>query len=300
MRNKTIIWLITAAVMLLLGSALFIGAIIAAGDLTNLSTTRYETITHTVTEDFQSLSFETRRADMTILRAEDDICRVVCKESEKETFTVSAEDGVLTVRETNLKKWYDHIGIDGDAPAITVYLPGAAYDRLTVHSVTGDLHVASHAAFAHMDCEVATGDVTCHDAVSGQIKINTSTGDIRIVGGAPEMLDLTVTTGDITLADIHPENLRVVVNSGSISLRDVTVSARLCLQSTSGDIELDRCDAAELFIKTTSGDVEGSLLSDKVFITKTSTGDIEIPRTGEGGTCEIITTTGDIEIEIVG
>ena len=42
----------------------------------------------------------------------------------------------------------------------------------------------------------------------------------------------------------------------------------------------------------------GSLLSDKVFITETDTGNVNIPKTTDGGKCEIKTDTGDIKIKI--
>ena len=60
----------------------------------------------------------------------------------------------------------------------------------------------------------------------------------------------------------------------------------------------DSSDAAEIFVKTSTGDVSGSLLTEKVFITDTSTGKVSVPKTTTGGKCELITSTGDIKIEI--
>ena len=57
-------------------------------------------------------------------------------------------------------------------------------------------------------------------------------------------------------------------------------------------------DANDIFVETDTGHVTGTLLTDKVFITQTDTGDVDIPKTVDGGRCEIITDTGDIKINI--
>jgi hypothetical protein len=51
-------------------------------------------------------------------------------------------------------------------------------------------------------------------------------------------------------------------------------------------------------MKANTGDIRGSLLSEKIFITKTTTGSVRVPSTASGGTCELITGTGDITVTI--
>ena len=72
----------------------------------------------------------------------------------------------------------------------------------------------------------------------------------------------------------------------------------LLIKRSTGDVKFDGSDAAEIFIKTDTGDVTGSLLTDKVFITQTDTGNIDVPKTVNGGRCEISTDTGDIKISV--
>jgi len=79
----------------------------------------------------------------------------------------------------------------------------------------------------------------------------------------------------------------------------VIVGGTLTVERNTGDVLLTRSNAASLRIATTTGDVKGSLLSDKIFITSTDTGRVEVPKTTDGGRCEIVTDTGDIRITIV-
>jgi DUF4097 and DUF4098 domain-containing protein YvlB len=51
-------------------------------------------------------------------------------------------------------------------------------------------------------------------------------------------------------------------------------------------------------LKTTSGSVKGSLLTPKIFYTDTTSGSVDVPRSTEGGLCEIQTTSGSIRITI--
>ena len=66
-----------------------------------------------------------------------------------------------------------------------------------------------------------------------------------------------------------------------------------------GDVTFDGCDAAAISVKTDTGDVTGSLLSNKMFVIDTNTGDVDVPETVDGGRCEIVTDTGDIELNIM-
>jgi DUF4097 and DUF4098 domain-containing protein YvlB len=80
----------------------------------------------------------------------------------------------------------------------------------------------------------------------------------------------------------------------------VVTEGDLTIEADTGDVTFKRCDAANLSISTDTGDIEGSLLSSKVFFYETDTGDVDLPRTTEGGRCDIETDTGDITITISG
>ena len=94
------------------------------------------------------------------------------------------------------------------------------------------------------------------------------------------------------------KNLSSEGDTGDIYLTNVIVKDKLSLERDTGDVRFDSSDAGEIFIETDTGDVVGSLLTDKVFFPHSDTGKVKLPKTTEGGKCEISTDTGNINIEI--
>ena len=319
MRKITKIWLIAAAALLLIGGALFGGAMmLLQWDFTKLDTQKMQTNSHEPTGDVQSISVESIDADISFLPSETDGCRVVCYEKEKVKHAVEIIDGVLTVRADDARKWYDYIGFSFETPLVTVYLPAGAYETLTVRGNTGDVAVPKEFSFTDIDVEVSTGTVKNYASATGDIRIKTSTGHIltenvtaasmsfSVTTGKVRVtsvtctgdVSVTVDTGDAELSHVVCKNLYSVGDTGDLDLQDVVALEKFSFERDTGDIEFERCDAAEIFIKTTTGDVEGSLLSEKLFNAKSNTGKVEVPPPTTGGKCEIVTGTGDIEIEV--
>lgn len=84
-------------------------------------------------------------------------------------------------------------------------------------------------------------------------------------------------------------------------MESVIAEETISIVRTTGDVELEVCNAAELAIETDTGDVTGSLFSPKRFITQTDTGDVHVPQVAiTNETCSITTSTGDIEIRVIG
>lgn len=319
MSRKTKGWLIAAALLVVAGLVLMVGVITACNrDFTRLNTASYKKSTHEIKDNFNSISLYTDTADIFFVPSEDDSCRVVCHELEYEQHVVGAQDGTLTVREKDTRKWYDNIGFSFGTPSITVFLPTAEYGKLFIKESTGDIEISKDFLFESMDITTSTGDVTNYASASEVIKISTSTGYIHTENISADMLDLSVSTGNVTvdgaacqgdviihvstgkasLTNVTCKNFYSDGNTGDLTLHNVIAAQTLSIERTTGDVEFDNCDAAEIFVETDTGDVEGILLSDKVFFVTTDTGDVEVPKTLTGGRCEISTDTGDVEIDI--
>lgn len=314
--NKTKIWLIVAASLILVGSLIFGGIMMALKwDFSKLSTVKYKENTFESAEAVQSISITADTADISFKVSENENCKVVCFEEEKSGHSVSVEDGVLTISLEQSKKWYDHIGINFASSRITVYLPAGQYDSIIIHENTGDITIPEDFSFDMMDISLSTGDVR-NCASAGNLKIKGSTGDIYLENIASDAIDLSVSTGHITglsitcteelkinvstgktqLTDVFCGALLSTGSTGKIALKNVIASGEISIKRTTGDVTFNQCDAAEIFIKASTGQVSGSLLSPKIFLTETSTGDILVPQSLTGGKCQITTSTGDIEI----
>jgi len=320
MRKSTKIWLIAAASLLLLGIFILGGTLsMIKWDLSKLSTVKYETNTHEITENFSNISINTNTSDLHFLPSSDGKCRVVCYEQKKIKHSVTVEGEALAINCVDTRKWYDYITLFSfGTPQITVYLPQNEYSSLSVSISTGDMKIPNNFKFKAVDINGSTGDVDCFASSAEIMKIKISTGDITIRDITAGSLDLTTSTGEITvdsvscsgdialrvstgdtkLSDITAQSLRSAGNTGDMTLRNVIITEALNITRSTGDVKFDGCDAAEIFIKTDTGDVKGSLLSEKVFITSTDTGRVEHPKTSSGGRCEITTSTGNINIII--
>lgn len=299
MKKTTKIWLITAALLVLVGCMIWAGVMtMFKWDFTKLSTVKYETNEHDIREEFSNISIETDTADLTFALSDDGRCRVECYEESKLTHSVTVQEDTLVIKMTNEKSWYDYIGISFGSPKITVYLPKAAYAALSVCESTGDIKIPQEFTFESVDIVLSTGDVDFSAAASKRMKIKTSTGDIRVENSSADSLDLSVSTGEVYLTDIMCKNLTTSGNTGDIFLKNVIAAEKFSIVRSTGDAKLDGCDAAEISIKTDTGDVTGSLLSEKVFFAQADTGRVNVPKTTSGGKCEITTNTGDIQITI--
>lgn len=315
------LWLIIAIVLIVIGFVIFASNMTLLNwDFSQLSTVKYETAEHRITGEYTNISIITDTADIAFVISENAETTVVCYEQENTKHTVKTVDGSLRITVEDTSKWYEHIGINFGSPTITLHIPQVEYGSLSIQSSTGDVNIPKDFSFESIDILESTGDVTSCASVSGSVKIRTSTGDIAIEHITADSLTLTVSTGKITVTDINCQgDISVVVstgkanlsgircrnvisigNTGNISLQDVIATERFSINRSTGDVKLNSCDAGEIYIETDTGRVSGSLLSDKVFITETDTGSVHVPKTTNGGRCEITTNTGDIKITVKG
>lgn len=271
--------ILIAVCLVVAGLVLFIAAMFAYGwDFSKLGTVRYVTNEYDISEYFSSVSVDTKTADIEIVPSGDGACHVVCHEAENEKHSVKVEGDTLVIKEVDTREWYGFV-MNFGTPKVTVYLPKTEYASFVLKTTTGDILVSSVTAGA-LDINATTGDVEI--------------SDFKCIGD----MTIEVTTGDTDIENTTCRNLTTKGSTGDVSLDRVAASEKFFIERTTGDIDFEDSDAYSMFIKTTTGDVEGNFLTAKSFEASSTTGDISVPRTYDGGRCEIITTTGDIEIEV--
>ena len=280
MSRKTKLWLLAAALLILLGLAIFAGAMSALNwDFANLSTDSYDTKVYIVTEDFTNISINDTTADIHFIPLVDGDAIVTLREETTAEHTITVTDGTLLIENTTEKKWYQHIGIHFETPTITIAIPQKQYSALSV--------------------KVTTGNITVEDISLETLSLSITTGSITLSNVTCRgEADLHVSTGKVNLSDLACRDLISDGVTGDIRLENVIAESMISIERTTGDVFFDRCDAGDLLIKTNTGSVSGSLLTGKIFITTSTTGNIEIPQSIPNGICNITTTTGDIRITI--
>ena len=297
--NKKIL-LIVAAVLTVVGVVIFTVAFAILGfDIAKLSTQKYEFNTYTLNEDFNSIKINTETASVILAESDSDECKIECVEREKMKHSAEVREGTLVIDVENTKKWYDYIGSNFGNETVTVYLPKAVYASLTVNADTGSVEIPKMFSFESVCVKVDTGLIGCYAEVSDSIELQTATGSIRAENSTPDgEVKIKTATGSIKIADIRCNRLSAESHTGSIDLTNTIAADNMTINCATGNVRLDSCDANEIKVATHTGSIVGTLLSDKIFFAKSSVGNVDVPKTTSGGTCELVTGTGDIKIEI--
>ncbi|MBE6916636.1 MAG: DUF4097 domain-containing protein [Ruminococcaceae bacterium] len=317
MKKRTVVWIVVAVSLVLIGGGIFSGAMALAGwDFSLLSTQKYTTKAHQLEDAYTSISVRGAATDVEIVPSADSETTVTCYQPEKVNQLVWVNDGVLNIDMHDERKWYDHIGIFFDTPKVTIAIPAGEYARLFVETDTGDVtipkefqfqqleilgntgDIKSSAAFEQGLLGTTTGDICIADVTAGKLSVTTATGDVVIRNVTAEGLSVNVTTGDVELDAIRSDYVETNGETGDLSMTDVITEGVLAAVRTTGSIRFDKCDGGWLLLRSKTGDISGSLLTDKIFHVRTATGSVNVPQTKEGGECRVETTTGDIRIKI--
>lgn len=299
MGNKTKLWLGTAISLILIGDIVFAAMMAELGwDFTRLSTAQLETNNHIIREDFNNISITTETADITFLPTNELTASVVCYEQENMRHQVSVKDGTLVVEVFDARKWYEYIGIFLGTPKITLYIPQAELDALTITTATGGVSISGYGV-STCKIKTSTGGIHLKDLSAEEVNLTVSTGKVTLSNVVCQGdIDVSVSTGKANLTDIQCNNLISSGSTGDLGLRNVIATGAFTVDRDTGDVTFDGCDASEISVETDTGDVTGSLKTGKKFLTETDTGKIRVPNSVAGGTCKIQTDTGDIVIQI--
>lgn len=311
--------LIVATSLVVLGMAIFVIAMSINGwDFKKLSSGGLESKTYEEIGEFSNISVTTTEEDIKFMPFDGENCKVVCTMRNKVTYFVAVDNQTLEIKRQDDRAWYEKLFNFGEEK-MTVYLPNAEYNTLSIVCNTGDIVIPKDFSFESIDLKLSTGDIECFASAKNLIKITASTGDIDIENLTVGALDLSVTTGEISvqsvncggevkisvstgdteLSDLTCASLVSCGNTGDIELDNVIVSGEINIERSTGDVEFRRCDAAKIVVETDTGDVKGTLLSNKIFFVQTDTGRVSVPHSTTGGECLITTDTGNVIFEIV-
>ena len=316
MKTRNIV-LLSGVGLLILG-CIICGLVFALGkfNINSLNTEKLVTKEFEITEKFEDIKIKGDVEDIEFIKSDDGTARVVCREREKEPHNVRVESNTLTIDKKSDNSIHLGININTESTKVSVYLPEGLYGKLNINSDTGDVTIPETFTFGDMDIDLDTGDAKVLSSCNGQVSVKTDTGKVNIRDITAKNMSVITQTGDVELGNIKCEgSIDMKAETAENTLTDVTCSAFTSKGDTSdlsmtnvistgdfkierstGDVSFDKCDAESIYIKTDTGDVSGNLLSEKVFITDTDTGHVDVPKSINGGRCEITTDTGDIKI----
>ena len=319
MKKSTLILIITAAALIIIGSGITAAAFAVNGfDFSALDMGKYVTKTYEPEEDFDRIKINTDISEIRFEKAEGEKCSVVCFEEENLRHEVSVQDSELAITSRDTRSWIDHIGLHFKNQTVTLYLPESVYESVNIHTATGRVEIPEYFTFKTVRIDGSTSDISCKAAVTDGAKINLSTGNIlleNLSGGNAELetstgridlgktdtkgnITLSSSTGRINVSDVRCGGLEAKLSMGDITLVNAAVSGSMNIETGTGNIIFENSDAKNIKVTTSTGDVRGNILTGKLFDAHTSTGNVNVPKSASGGDCEIRTSTGDIEITV--
>ena len=236
-----------------------------------------------ITDAFSAVAVQNRTYEMTVAASEDGTVRAVFDASPKMTCTASVENGVLTVRQTDLRKWYEKIFSwwKFGKRKLTLYLPAGEYGDLTVNSSSGGV-------------AMKTGPFTF-----GNTDIQISSGSFTAEGLFCKALSVRISSGNAALSGCEAVSLSMKVSSGNMKLTETTVIGHSAVTLSSGSVMMEKFDAATAEIRVSSGNVKGTILTAKNFETETSSGTIRIPDSDSAaGKWKIKVSSGSVDLSL--
>ncbi len=177
------ITVIAAAVIMAAG--LFCCIVLLTINNFDMNTIKWETNTYVVEEEFKNISINGEEAEISLAPSEDDSCKVVCTESERVYNVIEVRDETLAIERVNERKWNRYIGVFADEIKLTVYLPKAEYEKLTINNSSGGMELEKCDA-GNLKLEATSGNIEgtllsektfLADATSGNVEVpRTTTG----------------------------------------------------------------------------------------------------------------------------
>ncbi len=279
--NKRRNAMLIASAAIGIGLVMILASLALTGfDFRKLGTSETKTENYEFTESFTKIEIAAVSSDVRFARSTDGKAHIESVHSVALKEDVGVQNGVLRLEQNGEGGVKFFVWNFGDNERMTVYLPQAEYEALTVATASGDVDVPEELSFTDATLATASGDVRFRARCAGNMTVSTVSG--RIEAGDMELrrLDLATTSGDI-------------------ELKSLRASEKLAIHTVSGDVALDRCDGGEIDLKTTSGEIEGTLLTGKVFEVHTTSGKVKVPSDTAGAPlCTIHTVSGDVKLHV--
>ena len=172
-------------------------------------------------------------------------------------------------------------------------------ESLFVKATTGEISLENVTVAETITVETTTGEINLTRVTGSSLDAHAGTGDIEVTDSEiAGQIAVNSTTGEISLTRVISDSLNAETTSGRVELTDTVVAGQITAKTGSGAIRLIRADAATLSLKTTSGSVTGSLRTPKVIYADTTSGSVNVPKSTEGGLCEVKTTSGSIRLTV--
>lgn len=307
---------VLAIILLCIGLVFVLASLILSSfNLSFISSLQFADVSHPITQVFDSILIEEIDCNVVLLPSQDGTCTVISQEVPHLFNTVSVEDGTLTVRRRDERAWHERALVFGAAdPTLTVYLPEAQYDALTVRTTSGSIRTQAPLAFRSVRLKsvnggielsaavkdsatlsTTSGSISAHDLQTATLTASSADGAIDLHRVSADTLNVVGVSGDVHLDDgVSARELYVEAADGNIILTAVNVTESLRIEGVSGNVAIFNTEFAAAYVETSSGNVTGTLPSEKQFDVQTASGVVLHPASGGVAPLRIRTVSGNV------
>ena len=336
------LWLILSIVCLVIGLALMLtpglrdsgeggSAPAIAPIVKGFSSDRVEQKEFLITDPFESLTVIDSSADVSINSSWDEQCRVHCSESDRLHYSVSVQEGVLTVRREDSGA---QVSLFEDDLSLQIYLPAAHYrtlkvetssgeidsdgpdwDQVQLKSSSGDIWLWEISTGA-LEIESSSGETYLSDVQADSLRIQSVSGGVSVYGGSFGEISVSGSSGDVSVSSLSAgktqirtvsgaqwisfaqlEELQLKSSSGDLDLSGTSCAGSLSANTVSGQIYLTETDATGMELSSSSGDISGTLLGEWEFRVETGSGTVFTSESRPGARlCHAVTVSGDVDL----
>lgn len=299
MKKGTIIALIVAIALIVVGGILVVMGLSFAGNGTQESKLTERIIT--VAESFDSIKINTQDCDVKFVPYNGDVnAQITILEQDRVSHQVLVEDGTLTIKMTDQRKWTDFVRVfnvfgEQESMSMTLCIPNTLYTSIYITTDTGDIRIPGVLQAEEMTLRSDTGDVWLEGGPVQVLDCMLSTGDITVRGGEAEIMTLRTGTGELDVRDLTARELHLAENTGDVEVENVSVQI-FTINGNTCDVELENVQAQDyLQVFTDTGDIDITNSEALNVNIETDTGDITVPKDWEFQRIE--TDTGSIKFE---
>lgn len=239
MAAKTKIWLICALCFILAGGIVFVCAFSAVNfDFTRLSTEQYTNHTYDISEPFSRVFISSDITDVEFIPSQDGNCKVICKDGESFSHQVTVSGDTLRIQGKDTRKWHDYIGVFLGSPKVTVYLPSAIYETISVRTDTGNIRLTD-VNCQYLQVITDTGDVTLKSVITeNKMSIETDTGDVEFTDCDSASIFVETDTGDVTGSLLTEKIFICKSSTGDIRVPESITGGKCKIETDTGDISI--------------------------------------------------------------
>lgn len=261
--------------------------------------------TFTSEQTVLSVFIKDKNADVTFIKTEGANFTVTFDENEKEKYTITETDGVLTVESKYDYKWYDYLfNFTFHDKEVIVEVPSYYNGNVNVRTLNGSINLKD-LEFDDMTLYTENGPISLNNISCKNINCETSNGTIKLENIKATGIELETSNGRIYFNKSTCTSLSAKSTNGRICISESVIEGTTYAKTSNGGIILEKADfKSDASCLTSNGTISGSIMgSEEDFYYKcsTSNGDCNLPNDfGVGAkTLTLKTSNGDIKISFI-